>query len=157
MKHLIVAYDLRRGIGADNDLLWHLPADLKHFKQLTTGHSIIMGRKTYDSIGRPLPDRQSIVISRSVTDIPGVTVVDSLETAYAAAEHDIYIIGGGSIYQQALPDAQIIHATEVAADFPNATVFFPALQDDWRETARQHHEPDERNQFAYDFVTFERA
>jgi dihydrofolate reductase len=158
MKYLIVAYDSNRGIGADNDLLWqrNLPADLRRFKQLTTGHSIVMGRKTYDSIGRPLPDRQNIVVSRSVSEIPGVTVVDSLAAAYVAAEQDVYVIGGGSIYAQALPDIDVIYATEVQADFPNATVFFPALGQDWRETAREHHEADERNLYAYDFVTYER-
>jgi len=159
MKHLVVAYDQQRGIGADNDLLWqrNLPADLKHFKSLTTGQSIVMGRKTYESIGRPLPDRQNIVVSHSLSDIPGVTVVDSLAAAYAVAKHAVYIIGGGSIYEQALPDVDVVHATEVAAEFPNATVFFPALGSDWRETARERHEADERNQYAYDFVTFERA
>lgn len=157
MKYLVVAYDLQRGIGADNDLLWRLPADLKHFKQLTTGHTIIMGRKTFDSIGRPLPDRQNIVVSRGLTGVPGITVVDSLAAAYAAAEHDIYVIGGGSIYEQALADIDVVYATEVDASFPKATVFFPALGDGWHETAREHFEPDERNLYAYDFVTFERS
>lgn len=158
MKYLVVAYDMNRGIGADNDLLWqrNLPADLKRFKQLTTGQSIVMGRKTFESIGRALPDRQNIVVSRSLGDTPGVTVVGSLAAAYAAAERDIYIIGGGSIYEQALPDADVVYATEVAADFPNATVFFPELGSGWRETAREHHQADERNLFSCDFVTYER-
>jgi dihydrofolate reductase len=115
-----------------------------------------MGRKTYDSIGRPLPDRQNIVVSRTLSEIPGVTVVDGLAAAYAAAEQDVYVIGGGSIYEQALPDIDVIYATEVQADFPNATVFFPQLGPRWRETAREHHEADERNLYAYDFVTYER-
>jgi len=159
MKYMVVAYDRRRGIGADNDLLWQrdLPADLKRFKRLTTGGSIIMGRKTYESIGRPLPERQNIVVSRTASPIAGVEVVDSLPAAYALARHDVFIIGGGSIFAQALPDTDVIYATEVAAEFPQADVFFPVLGRGWRETDRVHHEADERNRYAYDFVTYKRA
>lgn len=159
MKYMVVAYDRRRGIGADNDLLWQrdLPADLAHFRQLTMGGTIIMGRKTYESIGRPLPQRQNIVVSRSLQALPGVEVVGSLPEAYALAQHDIFIIGGGSIYAQALPDTDVMYATEVAADFPQADVFFPALPEGvWQETAREHHEADADNRYAFDFVTYRR-
>lgn len=158
MKSIVVAYDKRRGIGADNDLLWtrDLPADMRHFKEITIGATVVMGRKTYDSIGRPLPNRQNIVVSRSDLDIEGVRAADTLEAAYAASEHDVYVIGGGSVYAQALSDVDVVYATEVDAEFPQATVFFPALGDDWCETAREHHDADESNAYAYDFVTYKR-
>jgi dihydrofolate reductase len=91
MKSMVVAYDLKRGIGAANDIMWmgELPADMKHFREHTLGTSVVMGRKTYESIGRPLPDRQNIVVTRSGAQIDGVTVVDSLTAAYAAATHEV--------------------------------------------------------------------
>lgn len=160
MKSIIVAYDKKRGIGADNDLLWQrdLPADLQHFKELTTGHSIIMGRKTFESIGRPLPNRQNIVVSRSMEPVQGIGVVPSIEEAYAiATDSQVFIIGGAQIYEQTLDSADVILATEVDATFDNATVFFPPINPDlWLETAREHHDPDEFNKYAFDFVTYVR-
>ncbi len=158
MKSIVVAYDNNRGIGANNDLLWQrdLLADLAHFKTLTTGKSIVMGRKTYESIGRALPNRENIVVSHALSDADGIVVVASLAEAYERASGEIVIIGGASIYEQALPDVDTIYATEVDAVFPQAEVFFPVFGDDWRETAREHHEADERNKYAYDFVTYER-
>jgi len=161
MKRIIVAYDQKRGIGASNDLLWvrDLPADLRHFREVTTGSTIIMGRKTYESIGRPLPDRHNIVISRTPEKIEGVTVVTSLDDAYTAAStEDVYVIGGGQIYQLALDSVDEILATEVGATFPAAEIFFPELDKDiWQEVSREHHEPDERNKYPYDFVVHRRA
>ncbi len=158
MKSILVAYDKNNGIGADNDLLWgrDLPADLAHFKTLTMGKSIVMGRKTFESIGRALPGRQNIVVSRSGYAAPeGVLVVPSLEAAYDAADNDVAIIGGGQIYEHALKDIDIIYATEVDAEFPQATVFFPEIsQEIWLETSRERHEADERNKYAYEFVTY---
>lgn len=161
MKSILVAYDKNFGIGADNDLLWQrdLPADLKRFKELTTGNAIIMGRKTYDAIGRVLPNRQNIVISREVAQIEGVTVVSSLEDAYAAVEpgKEPFVIGGGQIYRLALDTVDRIYATEVDATFPQADVFFPVFaKTEWTETAREHHDADERNKYAFDFVTYDR-
>ncbi len=160
MKSIIVAYDKHMGIGADNDLLWQrdLPADLKHFKELTTGHAIIMGRKTYESIGRPLPNRQNIVVSRSMEPVQGMGVVPSIEEAYKiATDPQIFIIGGAQIYEQTLDTADVILATEVDAIFENATVFFPPINNEvWMETAREHHEADEANKYAFDFVTYVR-
>ncbi len=161
MKNIVVAYDQSHGIGAVNDLLWQrdLPADLRHFKGLTTGQAVIMGRKTYDSIGHPLPDRQNIVISRSSRVIEGVTTVGSLEEAYAAvdADKEPFVIGGGEIYWLALPEADRIFATEVMATFPQATVFFPALDlTEWFEVSRVHHTADKRNLYDFDFVIYER-
>ncbi len=157
MKAIVVAYDQKRGIGADNDLLWgrDLPADLAHFKELTMGKTIVMGRKTFESIGRPLPGRQNIVVSRGGVAADGVTTVASLDEAYAAAENDVMVIGGGQIYAQALEDVDILYATEVDAIFSAATVFFPRIDaNNWREVVREHHEADERNKYAYDFVTY---
>lgn len=162
MKSIVVAYDKNYGIGAANDLLWlrDLPADLRHFKQTTMGGAIIMGRKTFDSIGIPLPGRQNIVISRSTMIIEGATTVTSLDDAYAVVEpgREAYIIGGGQIYETALATADRIVATEVDAEFPQATVFFPALDRAiWHEVSREHHDADERNKYPFDFVVYERA
>ena len=161
MKTIVVAYDRRRGIGADNELLWgrDLPADLAHFRALTLGKSIVMGRKTWESIGRALPGRHNIVVSRSgVVQADGATVVDSLQAAYLAATSDVVVIGGGEIYAQAMNDVDMIYATEVDAEFPGATVFFPQIDcQQWQEVSRDHHEADEHNKYAYDFVTYART
>jgi dihydrofolate reductase len=158
MRSIIVAYDQNRGIGAANDLLWKrdIPADLRRFKELTTGSAIIMGRKTYESIRRPLPNRQNIVISRQGEPIEGVTVVTNLNDAYAAATtEDIYIIGGGQIYELALDSVDQILATEVDASFPAADVFFPELDETvWQESSREHHAADENNKYPFDFVIY---
>jgi len=160
MKSIIVAYDKNRGIGVENDLLWQrdLPDDLKRFKEVTTGGAVIMGSKTYDSIGRPLPGRQNIVISRRPLVIEGASVVHSLEEAYGAVEagRETFVLGGGQIYALALPTVDRILATEVDASFPQADIFFPAIGDGWQEISREHHEADERNKYAFDFVTFTR-
>ncbi|MGH7241353.1 MAG: dihydrofolate reductase [Candidatus Saccharimonadales bacterium] len=159
MKTIVVAYDQAHGIGADNDLLWQrdLPADLAHFKAITTGGTIIMGRKTYESIGRPLPNRQNIVVSRSGFEAEGVLVVDSLQSAYEAAEQPVFVIGGGQIFAQALPDVDTVYATEVRVIFPKASVFFPVLGDEWQEVSREHHQKDAQNRYDYDFVTYKRS
>lgn len=162
MKTIVVAYDKNRGIGAANDLLWQrdLPDDLKHFKEVTMGGAIIMGRKTFESIGRPLPGRQNIVISRDGSlPINGAAVATSLDAAYAMVEPDreIYVIGGGQIYALAIDTVDRIFATEVDASFDAADVFFPAIDmNAWQETERVHHRADERNRYAFDFVTYVR-
>lgn len=162
MKTIVVAYDKNYGIGAANDLLWHrnLPADLKHFKDITTGGAIIMGRKTFESIGRALPDRQNIVISRDSFVAPeDVLVVNSLQAAYDAveSERETYVIGGGQIYALAMDTVDRIEATEVDAAFTQADVFFPAVDKTvWATTKRAHHQRDERNLYDFDFVTYER-
>lgn len=159
MKAIVVAIDKNNGIGAENDLLWQrdLPSDLQQFKKLTVGKSIIMGRKTFESIGRPLPDRQNIVVTSHPTGVQGVLSAASLEAAYALAQYDVIVIGGGQIYSQAINNVDRLYVTEVDAEFPQATVFFPAVDTSiWKEAAREHHEPDERNKYAYDFVTYDR-
>lgn len=154
---LIVAYSENRVIGRDNTLPWKLPGDLAHFKRSTLGHPIIMGRKTWDSLGRPLPGRSNIVISRNPDfAAPGATVVPTLEAAIAACGEveQAFVIGGAQIYAQALPLAQRILATEVHAQV-DGDAFFPLLPAfQWKETAREI-QPAE-NDYAYDFVTYER-
>ena len=162
MKSIVVAYDKRRGIGADNELLWmrDLPADLAHFKKLTTGKSIVMGRKTFESIGsRPLPNRQTIIVSRQgALGVEGTMTAASLQTAYALAQYDVFVIGGGEIYAQAMDDVDTLFVTEVDASFPQATVFFPEIDcNAWQEVFREHHASDDRNKYAFDFVTYVRA
>lgn len=160
MKSIVVAYDSQGGIGAHNDLLWQrdLPADLQHFKKLTTGGSIIMGRKTFDSIGRPLPNRENIVITSQPTGVQGTLSAASFEAAYALARYPIFVIGGGQIYAEALRrgDIERIYATEVHHTFDQATVFFPHLDDTWKEVSREPHGADEHNLYSYDFVLYER-
>lgn len=155
---MVVAYDKNRGIGADNDLLWQrdLPADLRHFRKMTIGKSIIMGRKTFESIGsKPLPDRQNIVLSQTPTGVDKVITVGSLAAGYAMAQYPVVVIGGESVFREALPDMDTIYATEVDAEFPQATVFFPALDlDEWQEVSREHNEADEKNKYAFDFVEY---
>lgn len=161
MKTIIVAYDKHFGIGANNDLLWqrNLPADLQHFKVTTTGQAIIMGWNTYQSIGRPLPNRQNIVISDRPVSINGVTIVNSLQVAYDTVEdgRETFVIGGGQIYALAFDTVDRILATEVNALFEQATVFFPAVDYvKWREINRKNNLADDKNMYNYDFVTYER-
>jgi dihydrofolate reductase len=159
MKSIIVAFDKNNGIGAANDLLWtrDLPADLRHFKEITTGHTIVMGRKTYESIGRPLPNRQNIVISRDLDDAPGCTVVRDLDASYGAATNDdIFVIGGGQIYALAFDTVDQLYVTEVNEIFA-AQVFFPEINPVvWQETSREHHNQDDANKYDYDFVVYTR-
>ena len=161
MKSIVVAYDKNGGIGAGNDLLWKrdLPADLQHFRDLTRGNAVIMGRKTYESIGGALGGRKNIVISHHFQVEDGVVFARNLQEAYNEAEGmDISVIGGGSIYEQALRDVDRIYATEVKASFPNATVFFPKLdRSEWHEVTREPHRADGANKYDYDFVTYQRA
>ncbi|CAB3843556.1 MAG: dihydrofolate reductase [Achromobacter sp.] len=155
---LIVAYSTNRAIGRDNALPWKLPGDLAHFKRSTLGHPIIMGRKTWESLGRPLPGRANIVISRNPAfEAAGATVVATLEAAVAACgdSAEAFVIGGAQIYAQALPLASRVLATEVHAEV-EGDAFFPLLPGfQWRETARAA-QPAE-NGYRYDFVTYERA
>ena len=159
MKAIVVAIDKNNGIGAENDLLWlrDLPADLAHFKKITTGGSVIMGRKTFESIGRPLPNRENIVISRTPTGVQNVLTANSLASAYELARYPIFVIGGGRVYADAIAGADILYVTEVDASFSQATVFFPVIDSAiWTETSRAHNDSDENNKYGYDFVTYER-
>ncbi len=154
---LIVATDRANGIGINNTLPWRLPADLAFFKRTTSGHPIIMGRKTFDSIGRALPNRRNIVVTRNPEwSHAGVEAVSSLQAAVAlTGTEEAFVIGGAQIYVEALPLATRLIVTEIAADF-TCDAFFPAIDPgQWREVSRESHHSEE-NQFDYSFVTYER-
>ncbi len=158
----MVAYDYDRTIGRNNELPWAglLPADMRHFKELTTDTSVIMGRTTYESLPkqyRPLPHRQNIVLSLSQRAIEGAIVASSLEDAYAKADKEIMVIGGESIYRQALPTVNRVFATEILARTKNGDAFFPELSpDEWECAEYEAHPADNENHFAYSFVTYVR-
>jgi len=160
MIALVVAVAQNGVIGRDNQLIWHLPADLKHFKQLTTGHPIVMGRRTFDSIGRPLPNRTSIVVTRQADwAVPGCEVAYSVPAALELARTfgaDVFVIGGGEIYRQALPAADVVYLTEVHHDFEGSATFPDLSPLEWREESRERHEPDEKHAYAFSFVTLRR-
>jgi dihydrofolate reductase len=155
---IIVAMDAQRGIGIDNSLPWRLPEDLARFKRLTTGHPIIMGRKTFDSIGRPLPNRRNIVITRNADwRHDGVEAVGSVEAAIALLKEETgFIIGGAEIYRQAMPLTDTLLVTEISKTF-QCDSFFPALASEvWQETERLPASSNEAD-LQYAFVTYRRA
>lgn len=154
---LIVAMARNRVIGRNNTLPWHLPADLKHFKALTMGHHIVMGRKTYESIGKPLPGRTSVVVTRNTGySAPGVIVANSLDAAIAACGNDeeIFVIGGAELYRQAINHADRIYLTEIEADIAGDAHFTEFDSSLWLETERVSHAPDEKNAHTYHFITY---
>lgn len=154
---LIAAIAQHNAIGKDNDLIWHLPADLKRFKSTTSGHHIIMGRNTYESIGKPLPNRTSVIITRNLDyKAEGCIIVNSLEEAIKVSKNDEspYIIGGAQIYAKALEIADKLDITEVHHTF-DADVFFPEIDlNIWQEKSREYFSADEKNQYDYSFVTY---
>lgn len=163
---IIVAYAQNNVIGNNNKLLWHLPVDMRYFKNLTTGHIIIMGRKTYDSIGRPLPNRENIVISRDKNlQIEGCSVVNSLEKAIEKAQElnnnlpktiqkTAFIIGGEQIYKIGLPLAQILYITKIEAQF-EGDAFFPYFDEKhWNLVENTCNLKDEKNIFNSQFLTY---
>jgi len=156
---LIVAMSENSVIGVANDLPWHLPADLKYFKATTLGKPIIMGRKTFDSIGRPLPGRQNIVVTRSDSwRHEGVDVASNIGAAIALAgdAEEIMITGGAQIYEQAMPSVEKLYITEVALKI-EGDAYFPAFDKaDWREISREQHAA-EGEKPAYAFVVYERV
>ena len=163
---IIVATGLNNEIGAKGNLLWHLPKDMKWFKENTTGADVIMGRKTYESFPekfRPLPNRTNIVITRQQNYIAPekVKVVNSLESALAFADKctdtEKYIIGGGTIYKEALPFCNEIVLTKVHTTFPEADTFFPQIDmDEWQEVWVEHHSRDEKHQYDFSFIRLAR-
>ncbi len=157
----IVAVAENGVIGRDNTLPWRLPADLQEFKRITLGHHIVMGRKNHQDIGRPLPGRVNVVLSRSVGyTTPGCVVAHSLtealDIARAAGESECFIVGGAEIYREALPLCQRLYWTEVHAHVPG-DVFFPDRGAGWQEVSRVHHAADEKHAFAFSFVRYERT
>jgi dihydrofolate reductase len=159
---IIVAVAENGVIGRGNDLPWHLSADLKRFKRLTMGHHLLLGRKTFESIGRPLPGRKMVVISRGRPDLPaGVTLADSLhqaiEIAESNGEKEAFVAGGAEIYKLALPQADRVYLTRVCSSF-DGDVTFPEFQEaDWKLVSREDHEGDAVNPIAYSFLVYDRS
>lgn len=159
---IIAAVADNYAIGKANKLIWHLPADLKHFKQLTTGHTVVMGKRTFESLPNgPLPNRKNVVLtsilSESIQD--GYFEAESLEEALDLCEHEeeIFIIGGSTVYKQSIDKADKLYITWVHDDF-QADAFFPEIDfSQWKETAHEDHEPDDKNAYRYSFVTYEKA
>jgi len=160
MRRSIVVAVARNGvIGRDNRLPWHLPDDLAHFKRITMGHPVVMGRRTYESIGRPLPGRLNIVVSRNPDfRAPGCIVVPSLEDAWRAAgdADDAFVIGGTSLFEAALASADVIHLTEVEADVEGDTYLPPFDRGSWRETEVSRHAADARHAYPFQILRLER-
>lgn len=158
---LVVAVSENDVIGRANQLPWRLPADLRHFKSLTVGHAILMGRKTYESIGKALPGRTNWVLSRDNDFAPqDCKVVRSLQEAQlgAAGAAPLMVIGGAEVYRLCLPLARRIHLTLVHTKISDGDTFFTAWRDpEWTESSRERHEADERNVHAYSFLTLDRA
>ncbi|MDT8887573.1 dihydrofolate reductase [Aquirufa regiilacus] len=161
MLKILVAFDENRVIGKNNTLIWHLPADLKRFKTLTTGHVIIMGRKTFESIGKPLPNRTSIVISRQADlQIDGAIIAHSVEEAILKAKsitrEDIYIVGGAEIYALSLPLADQILVTQLH-DIFEGDAYFPEIPTETFEVAEKERGiTDEKNAYQYSYITYTR-
>lgn len=152
----VVAYSENRVIGLENQMPWHLPNDFRHFKQLTLNQRVLMGRKTFESIGRPLPKREMLVLSRN-PDFQSdyAQRISSLEALFPL-QQDLYVIGGAEIYRLLLAKAEVIYATEVKTTLAG-DAFFPDLPaSEWVEVAREAHAPDEKHAFPYDFVRFQR-
>lgn len=157
---IIAAVAKNRAIGYQNKLIYWLPDDLKRFKQLTTGNTIIMGRKTFDSLPKgALPNRRNVVISRTVDSLPGCEVYASLEETLSHCEDDehIYIIGGASVYEQAMQVADRLCLTEIEDTPVEADVFFPSYDAGWEETWREQHEKDEKHAQRFAFVDYVRV
>jgi dihydrofolate reductase len=154
----VVAIGENNAIGKNNQLLWRLPNDLKHFKEITSGHTVIMGRKTYDSVGKPLPNRRNIIVTRQNITISGCEVVSSVEAALAlcAADQEVFIVGGAEIYKLAMPLTNRIYLTIVHQSF-DADAYFPEInKEEWIETEREDHKTDEKHAIPYSFITLAR-
>jgi dihydrofolate reductase len=161
MVSFVVAVAENGVIGNKGDLPWsRLPADLKHFKALTLGHPVVMGRRTYDSLGKPLPGRTNIVVTRQAGwAAPGCETASSVLAALARAQEidaEVYVIGGGEIFREALPAADVIHLTEVHHAFEGDATFPILPASEWREETRERHEADDKHAYAYSFVTLRR-
>lgn len=157
--HIIAAVARNRAIGYQNKLLYWLPADLQRFKALTTGHTIIMGRRTFESLPKgALPHRRNIVLSRSIRHFEGCDTFSSLDHALESCTHDtdVYIIGGETLYREALDCAHDLLLTEIDHTPDNADAFFPPY-DSWRETSRELHSADEKHAHPFAFVCYERG
>jgi dihydrofolate reductase len=154
----VVAISENHVIGKDNKLLWYLPNDLRHFKEITSGHTVIMGRKTFDSVGKPLPRRRNIIVTRQDIAIEGCEVVNSIESALelCKGEAEVFIVGGAEIYRQSMHLTDRIYLTIVHKEFEGDS-FFPEIdKKEWKEVLREDFEPDEKNLIPYSFITLEK-
>lgn len=175
MLSLIVAIDLNNAIGYKNELLWHLSQDLKYFKKTTSGHPVIMGRKTYESIGRPLPGRRNIVISRgsisteqiasanelikdkSVTSFEVVSDISSLIGESKKSADEFFVMGGGQLYKQLFDFADRLYITQIHAAAPNADTYFPEIRgEEWSVSSQSEEFFDEENQISFSFIIYDR-
>ena len=159
MISLIAAMSKNRVIGNNNSLIWKLPSDLKRFKELTSGGIVIMGRKTYESIGKPLPNRRNIIITRDESySATGCEIAHSIQEAIEISNNisvDVFIIGGGEVYSQFLSIANKIYLTVIHEDFEGDT-YFPEIGDEWIKVSREDHQPDEKNQHKFSFIEYEK-
>src|SRR5579883_509563 len=155
----IVAISENRVMGKDNRLPWHLPADLKHFKEITVGKPILMGRKTYLSIGRPLPGRENVIVTRDKTfEAAGCRVFNTIQEAldYLLPYDEVFVIGGADLFKQLLPQIKLLYLTIIHEKMDGDT-FFPEInQKEWREVESKDFLPDDKNQYRYSFITLER-
>jgi len=157
---IAVAVGENLAIGKNNQLLWHMPADLKFFKQTTLGHPVVMGRKTFDSVGKPLPNRRNIVVTRDPElEIEGVEIVNSLDEALEITKNEekpVFIVGGAEIYRQALPKTDTLYLTTIHHTF-DADTFFPEFdRDEWEVINKEPHQADEKNKYDYTFEVLRR-
>ncbi|MBN8207637.1 dihydrofolate reductase [Bacillus sp. NTK071] len=159
MISFLLAMDEQNLIGKNNDLPWHIPADLAYFKKMTTGKPIVMGRKTFESIGKALPGRENYLISRKDLEYEGVTVLHSIEEFFELTrnqEKEWFVIGGAEIYRQILPHADRLYITEIHESFEGDTYFPTFSKEEWKETSREKHLKDDRNKYEFDFVIYDR-
>lgn len=156
---IIAAMSANRVIGMNNDLPWRMPADWKHFKSLTMGHHLIMGRKTFESIDQPLPGRTTVVVTRQTGYAKeGVLVARSIDQALqmAAGDDEVFVAGGAQIYQQMLPRADRMYLTSIHEEFEGDTDFPEFEESDWQLISEENQEPDEKNPYPYSFLIYER-
>lgn len=161
MISLLVAMDTNHVIGFENDMPWHLPEDLKYFKEKTTGQTIIMGRKTFDSIGRVLPKRQNVVLTRQKMGLPdGIEVIHDINLIYQwnkeQPDQEFFVIGGGNLYEQILPYADRMYITRIEESFQGDTYFPNYKDDEWELTSKIKGKKDDQNSYDYYFLQYDR-
>lgn len=159
---LVAAIAQNNAIGKDNDLLWHLPADFKHFKETTSGHFILMGRKTFESFPKPLPNRTHLIITRQLNyNVPDncfafSSVNDALQFAKQKAQEIVYVIGGGEIYKGTITIANELVITHVNAEFEDADAFFPEIKNDWKMISEEFFRADDKNKFDFTITVYQK-
>ena len=161
MISIIAAIGKNNELGKKNGLLWNLPVDMKHFRETTRGHTVIMGQKTFESIGRPLPNRRNIVVTRDNNFMTkGVEISNSLENtlnSFRNADEEVFVIGGGEIYRQSINKANKLYITHVDESFPDADTFFPAIDKNiWQKTKSEKYQKDDLNKYDLEFAEYAR-